>query len=186
MNKKLTRRRTALQIIAIGVIGLSSCGHPRVFNLENYTLAVKSGFRQIPESLQIESLFGEADHFISYSGPYVPQDWQTVVFFDRRYTLSMNVDVKTNRAFSEITEVIGEPKFILNEVCEVDVPPDGKGVGAEFSGDWKFSLTDWKKVYQANGDFSVIGIKIKKDQPVKSFDAYVNCQRAPRIQVRPD
>ena len=40
-----------------------------------------SGFKKIPEAKQINDLFGDADHFISYSGPNVPQEWNTEVFF---------------------------------------------------------------------------------------------------------
>src|SRR5271167_2861413 len=94
---------------------IGSCGHPRTFDMKNYTQAVKSGFKKIPEAMQVEALFGEADHFISYSGPYVPQDWNTEVFFCGRYELSMQVDVETNSAFSEVTKVVGELRFYLSE-----------------------------------------------------------------------
>jgi hypothetical protein len=156
--------------------------------MENYKKAVKSGFKMIPEAMQIEKLFGEADHFISYSGPGVRQDWNTEVFFRGRYTLTMQVDVKTEPAgaeFSKVTSVVGEPKFFLHEVSKVTLSPSGS-VETDFSKEWKFGLNDWKKLVDANGDFSAIGITIKKDQPVENFPKYVDGERSPRIKVRPD
>jgi len=187
LNRKVMNMRWVMIMFSLC---FSSCGQPRIFNMKNYTQAVKSGFKKIPEAMQVERLFGEADHFISYSGPHVPQNWYTEVFFYGRYVLTMQVEVKTNSAFSEVTEVVGEPKFYLVEVKEIEgVSPDGTGwPGASFNGSGQrtFGLTDWKKIYDAKGDLSVIGITIHKDQPVDNFDFYVRATKAPRIQVRPD
>ncbi len=172
-------------IIVVVVAFASSCGHPRTFNIQNYTRAVKSGFSKIPEALQIESLFGEADQFISYSGPYVPQKWNTVAYFDGRYILSMEVEVETNSEFSEITKVVGEPHFFLWEADQIVIEADGQP-DTKYSRDLRFGLSDWKKVFAAKGDFSVIGITIKKDQPLANWDAYVRGWSGPRIKVRPD
>ena len=183
-NRNITRM---CWVVVMFLLSLPSCGHPRSFNPKNYTQAVKSGFEKIPQALQIEQLFGEADHFISYSGPYVPQDWNTEVFFYGRYTLTMQVEVKTNSAFSEITEVVGTPKFFLVEVKELtEVLPDGTPLGARFSNDWRFGVNDWKKIYDAKGDFSVIGITIKKDQPIEGFGSFARGIKKLRFPVRPD
>lgn len=90
---------------------LPNDGQPRMLNMKNYTQAVKSGFKKIPEAMQVERLFGEADHFISNSGPKLPQYWTTQVFLYRRYELMMQVEVRTNSTFSEVTEVVREPEF---------------------------------------------------------------------------
>ncbi len=153
--------------------------------MQNYTRAVKSGFSKIPEALQIESLFGEADQYISYNGPYAPQKWNTEAYFSGRYTLSMEVEVETNSAFSEITKVVGEPRFFLWEADQIIIQPNGQPE-TRFSPGWQFGLSDWKKVVAAKGDLSVIRITIKENQPVQNFDAYIQGERRPRIKVRPD
>jgi len=180
----IVERRLCLMVTFL-VLGFASCGNPRAFDAKRYAQAVKSGFKKIPEAMQIERLFGEADHFISYSGPEVSQDWNTVAFFGGRYILTMQVEIETNASFSEVTNVLGEPKFYLWEIGQVIVSPRG-GVEGKFAGSWTFGLKEWKKVVEAGGDFSAVGIIIKKDQPVKSFDAYVKGQREPRVRVRPD
>ena len=85
-------------------------------------MAVKSGFKKIPEAKQIEDLLGEADHLISYSGPNVPQDWTTLVYFGERYQLGMKVVVEVSDDFSAITKVKGEPKFYFFELSRVPAP----------------------------------------------------------------
>ena len=170
--------------LAIGAVFTGGCG----FNLGRYKNAVKDGFAKIPQAAEIEDLLGEADHFISYSGPGVKQDWNTEVHFAGRYCLTMQVDVKVNSSFSKIVEVIGEPKFYLGEITGVEVFPDGtvgasSDQGCQYA---EFGLKEWNKVVQAKGDFSVVGVPIKKGQPVPNFEKYVEATRRPRIQVRPD
>jgi hypothetical protein len=180
--------QTQKRFLILSLLGLLlslSCGRIGPFAMSNYKKAVKSGFKQIPEAMQLETLFGDADHFISYSGSSLPRDWNSEVSFDGRYTLTMQVEVKTNDALSEITEVVDKPKFVLVEASKVILHSNGT-TEVNYSGDWKFGLDDWKKVFETKGDFSVIGIKLKQNQPVKDFEGYVNAVRSVRIRVRPD
>ncbi len=187
--KSFARCDKYVPLVLLILTCFSSCGYGGGFNMENYKKAVKSGFVLIPESLQIEKLFGDSDHFISYSGPNVGQDWNTEVFFGGRYTLTMQVDVKTDSSgpgFSKITSVVGKPTFYLNELRSIDISPDGSASGAESANGWQFDADKWAKVVEAKGDFSVIDITLKKDAPLKGFKEYVKAVRAPRIQVHPD
>src|ERR1700722_16451284 len=95
--------------LALGLVAMTmncvSCGVRIDRNNNNYTRAIRSGFKKIPESMQIETCFGEADHFISYSGPNVPQNWNTDIFIYGKYELTMQVVVRTDPGFSDIVEV---------------------------------------------------------------------------------
>lgn len=156
------------------------------FTMEGYKEAVKSGRRQIPEANQIEELFGESDHFIGYHGDRsIGNDWNTEVHFYGRYALTMQVDVKMPTDFNQVEAVLGEPKFYLIEVGKVRKSDTGQ-IGANIVNDFKFNLDDWKKVYKAKGDFGVIGLDIKKGQPVKDFDLYVQATRKDRPRVEFD
>ncbi len=172
---------------AIWVALVGGCGGSG-FEVGRYKNAVKDGFTKIPQAAEIEDLLGEADHFISYSGPGVKQDWNTEVHFAGRYCLTMQVDVKVDSSFSKIVEVIGEPKFFLAEFTRVEVDADGRvGAGSDHPSQYaEFGVREWNKVVQAKGDFSVVGVPIKKHQPVPNFEKYVEATRRPRIQVRPD
>ena len=157
--------------------------------IERYKRGVKSGFKKIPEAKQIEDLLGEADHFISYSGVGVPQDWNTEVHFGGRYVLTMQVEVETSYDFSKMTKVKGEPKFYFFEVAYVERGPHGT-CGATFNvnSERHFGRAEWRKIVAAKGDFSVIGIKLKHGPPVPDFQHYVDCIRRDRASthVAPD
>ena len=149
---------------------------------------VKDGFTKIPQAGEIEDLLGEADHFISYSGSGEKQDWNTEVYFAGRYRLTMQVGVKVDRSLSKIVEVIGEPKFRLGETTRVEVDLGGsvRAFSDEPCQHAEFGVTEWNKVVQAKGDFSVVGVAIKKRQPVPNFEQFVEAMRRGRGQVRPD
>ncbi len=176
---------SCLFLLLAMLVTVCSCEHRGDFDIENYTRAVKSGFTKIPAALEIEALYGEADHFISYSGPNVDKKWRTEVFFDGRYILTMEIVVKTNQSFNEVIEVVGEPSFFLSEASEIIVPKE-RGVETTFSGDWKFGLEEWRTLFKAKGDFSAIGIILKKNQPVNNFESYVESKKRLRVRVRPD
>jgi len=171
--------------VILAAMFLTSC-RDIAFDLERYKQAVKSGFPKIPQAKQIEQLLGESDHFISYHGSRsLGQEWNTEVFFADRYELAMQVEVKVDYWFSEVLEVVGEPKFYLAEITSVDY--DNGGVGANMLGiHSEFGPKEWAKVYQAKGDFSVIGIQLKKNAPVPRFEEYVRATRRDCVQVRPE
>lgn len=165
------------------IVGCGGSG----FDPVRYKQAVEDGFKKIPQACEIECLVGEADHFISYSGPDVGQDWNTEVYFGGRYCLTMQVDVKVNKDFSRITEVIGEPKFYLSEFTKVDLNADGRTSGSTEGGESAtFGVREWNQILKSGGDFSVVAVHIKKNQPVPNFDKFVEAVRRPRIQIHPD
>jgi hypothetical protein len=170
--------------VFVTLVCLCSCDEHSTINMEHYRQVVQSGVTKLPEPLQMEALFGKGDHFISSLNRNGTHDWNSEVFFGGRYTLTMQVEVKTDKDFSEVTEVTGRPSFVLTEACRI-VVSSNRVAGADFSNDWKFREDDWKKVVDANGDFSVIGIKMKTSEPLDGFDQYVKSVREPRIRVRP-
>ena len=184
MNSKSQSEKATKFIASIVMLALLGC--TRSSFIERYKMAVKSGFQKIPEAKQIEDLLGEADHLISYSGPNVPQDWTTVVYFGGRYQLGMKVGVEVSYDFSAITKVKGEPKFYLFEVSRVVRGPN-RQCGAFFDGNSErhFGCAEWRKIVAAKGDFSVIGIKLKRGPPVPDFDQYVHAFRKDVVRVSP-
>lgn len=160
------------------------------FTTKGYKKAVLSGIKQIPEASQIDEIFNKknVDHSISYSGSLkVGNTFRSKAYFGGRYTLSMEVPVRMGRSFDQVLEVLGEPKFYLNEVKEINVSSSGQ-VGAIYNTSLKtpypFDVATWKKIYEAKGDFSVVDIQLKYDQPVKHFREYKKAWRGDMIKVK--
>jgi hypothetical protein len=66
----------------------------------------------------------------------------------------------------------GEPKFYLFEVEKVDSFPDGRAsTSYSSSGQRIFGPAEWQKIVDQDGDFSAIGYKMEKNQPVAGFQS---------------
>jgi len=156
------------------------------FTMINYKKAVRSGLEQIPTARQIEEILGQPDHFISNSGNRLAgNDWNTEVFFEGRYILTMQVPVKMGHDFDRVLAVVGEPQFFLKEVESVDM--EDRSIHATFRSEnewpYPFSKQEWTKVYESGGDFSAIGINLHKGDPVDGFEDYVAAIRKDRVKL---
>ena len=140
---------------------------------------VPSGLRLIPEAGQMESLFGPALHKIcNLNERKMTAEWQTLVFVGDRYELAMRAPVRLPESFEHIEAVLKTPEFELREVSAIT----NNGFGAKYDpkGQHRFDLDDWRKLYRAKGDFSVIGIQLK-NQAVVDFGKYRNVMFRGRV-----
>jgi hypothetical protein len=169
--------RTAAALVSLLLCG---CGSS---SMKDYERIHRSASSVLPAAVEMEEMYGSADHFITHFGlkSQKTNTWNTEVFFGDRYELTMQVEVLVHYDDARI-EVIGDPHFYLREVERVDVSDDGR-VSGSYSGGAKFSNAEWKKVYEAHGDFAVIGIKLNPE-PVENFDKNVAAVRTPRIPIR--
>lgn len=148
---------------------------------------MKAAAIKLPEAVEMETLYGSADHFITYtdSGNKKPSIWNTVVYFGGRYELTMQAKIQIDYS-TETATVVDGPDFFLGEVESVTVPnppsPGGGGVAASYSRDLKFTGKEWKKVYEAGGKYDVIGFDLDPS-PVPEFEVHVHASRAPRPRV---
>jgi hypothetical protein len=138
----------------------------------------------------MDEIFGKknVDHSISYSGSLKKgSNFYSTAYFGGRYTLTMAVPVRMGRSFDQVLEVLGEPKFYLDEVRQISFHPSSGKTGATFDASFKrpnpIEVATWKKIYKAKGDFSVVDIYLKQNQPVKHFTEYENNCRRPMIKI---
>ncbi|PHS13208.1 MAG: hypothetical protein COA78_07195 [Blastopirellula sp.] len=123
--------------------------------------------------MQMDQIYSDCRHFITYGKENVPL-FNSVAYFGDRYELTMQVPVEIRSETSG--SMIGEAQFYLNEVRAVDIPPSQ--IGASFSGGIEFGSTKWQQVYKADGDFGVIGFKINTvPVPVANFKVYSAASR---------
>ncbi len=121
----------------------------------------------------MDQLFSDCRRYITYSGRDSVSTWNSVAYFGGRYELTMQVPVAIES--STKGRISGEPRFYLNEVSSVEISPSGQ-VGATFSRNFNFGLTEWETVYKADGDFGAVGFEVNS-LPVKGFDAYAKASR---------
>ncbi len=157
----------------------------RPTGMEDYKRTVRSGLQTMPWPLEIEQLFGDADHFITHwgfgsSGPLL---WNTEVHFGGRFSLTMQVETEVDYWDRKIIRAVTSPKFYLFSLDNIGVLPNG-GISSGGSGQWTFGETEWRKLMAAKGDWSAIGISVGDTNPVPNFDALVKAVRAPRGRVK--
>lgn len=172
----------SIRLLPVGfILAIASCSNRT--NMTDYRAAHLSAKQSLPIAVQMEELFGDADHFISHFGfsGEKTNTWSTQVFFDGRYKLTMQVEIVID--YAKNTFVVSDDyKFYLIEVKQL-TEHDGKVNGAKLGENYRFSAEDWAKVYESEGDFSVIGIQLRTDDPLPRFDEYVQGWRRPRIPI---
>ncbi|MEX0611328.1 MAG: hypothetical protein WD229_04335 [Pirellulales bacterium] len=131
-----------------------------------------NGVSQIKPAREMDQLFADCRHFITYGPNDVPL-FTSVAYFGNRYQLTMQVAVDIQSASSGAT--VGEPQFYLNEVTAVTVSPSGQ-VGASFSRNLNFGAAKWQQVYVSGGDFSTIGFNVAPTS-VPDFRKYADASR---------
>ena len=175
-------KKLLFPIYVIAVSCIVSCGPRRTMN--DMIKTTQSGIDSLPWPRQMESLFGEGDHFITHFGfESGPRTWNTVVYFGGRYELALQVEVEINYSKNKVGKVVSSPTFYLWEVGSTIRNSANRVEGANVSKDWKFDEIAWKKLVEAKGDWSAIDIPIKANEPVAGFEDYVKGQRAPVVKI---
>lgn len=126
------------------------------------------GTPRIAVAAQMEELFGISHRTISYGKGDTPV-WHSELVLHGRYGLRMFVPVKIHSPTNGV--VAGNPVFLLDEITEVQTNFT-TGV-SHMGGHWKFGQKEWDQLYRAKGDFSVIGIVLRTNEPVKNVEAYI-------------
>jgi hypothetical protein len=169
-------------LLAFGLIGFAGR------NSIDRATAMRSGYEQIPQARQIDELLGKADHSVMNEGADteegVKEEWISEVYFGGRYELVMTVDIRVDRRTSNVSKVIGTPRFRLLEIESVELLSGGRAsISYRGSAQRQFGSVEWERVVDANGDFSVIGIEIEKSTPILNFDELVQeSQRRARLR----
>jgi hypothetical protein len=161
----------------LAVVLLAGCG------MDDYKATVRSASTAIPVAVQMEKLFPEIDHFITHYGRAFgegPKVWNSEAYLGGRYYLTMQVDVDIDYTTRQVTQA-GDPKFYLTEYKKV--MPLGRGAyESTISRDFRFGPQEWKKLFAARGDFTVIGFTCD-DSEVPCFSNEVAAVRRDRVPV---
>jgi hypothetical protein len=178
MNVSQTLRLSA----ALLALLLAGC---RPSGMEDYKQMVRSGLQTMPWPLEIEQVFGDADHFLTHWNFAIedPLQWNTEVYFGGRFWLTMQVETEVDYWKRTVVRTVKPPKFYLFKVASVTPFPNG-GVKGKVDKQWEFGEAEWQKLVAAKGDWAAIGISLGDTNPVPNFDTMVKAQRAPRVRVK--
>ncbi|MEX2214367.1 MAG: hypothetical protein WD768_09585 [Phycisphaeraceae bacterium] len=147
--------------------------------MAGYAATIQRGLVAIPAATQIENLLGNSDHFITHYGfGDQPLTWNTEVFFRGAYSLTMQVDVNVDYESNTLEVIENSMKFYLHEYGSIEDRGGGQ-IASTVVMDKRFDSADWNKIYQANGDFGVIGLTIDTKH-LEKFKALVDSTRGPR------
>ena len=166
--------RTLLQckwlVVSLIVLACVGCGKS-ASKMDDYRTTLRSGQKEIPWVATVERYFPakNIDHFITHYGfDSDPKEWQTVVYFEGRYRMQITQDVEIDYRKNRIVRALGEMKFVINEVAEIEA----KNLGASYSGQARGGPKEWKNFEDAKGKLSSLPLRIRLNDPVANFDAY--------------
>jgi len=153
-------------------------------------VAVKSGYAKIPQARQLDEMIGKADHSIKNyrddNNEGVQCEWISEVYFGGRYELVMTVDVRVDRQTSDVSKILGTPRFLLLEIKSVEMSSDGRATVSFAPGTQReFGIAEWERIGDAKGDFSVVGVQIKNAPPIANFEEFAQeSHRRARLNSR--
>ncbi|MDH4241966.1 MAG: hypothetical protein OEW48_20595 [Phycisphaerae bacterium] len=117
---------------------------------------------------------------IAYRDPNSPVRWCLTAGLHKRYLLIMKTDLVYAKIDPETEKIISpgsheEPLFSLREVSSISIMPRfvlfEQRYAVPKSKELKILTADeWKKLVKADGDFSVLGIELKKKEPIPNFE----------------
>jgi hypothetical protein len=136
---------------------------------DDYTVAVANGQKTIPYVREFNQIFTDTNHFIThYKFADGNWQWNSEAFLYRRYVVTMQVDVTYDKSATNVV-AWGKPAFFLTEIKSVVLNPNGSISPQEDN--QQFGIDAWKKLVEARGNLSVLGVKVVKDSPVEHFDS---------------
>jgi hypothetical protein len=155
-------------IVAIVLVGCGGqhdkAGHDMTVRYGEQNDALVQQFMEITPG---DGQWNWISYFDGYGGK---PHWNSFARLHGRYKLKMQFDIEINYRRRDFKR-ISEPRFYVLEVIEVEVPSSPQyGIGCKFGDSFTFGLDDWKTLVKNKGDFSSIGIELKKDSPVDNFD----------------
>lgn len=165
------------------VCAFVSCDIRKQPGMNDYIQTAQSGLQTLTWPKEMESLFGDSDHFITHYGfSPGPKEWHSKVYIYGRYELTLVVDVTIDYNRNKITGATNLPKFYLVRVASLlDNGQNAKG--ARYDGQWEFGQEQWAQLVKSQGDFASIGIPVETNNPVVGFPEYVKGNRALLVRI---
>jgi len=142
------------------------------FTNEDYKKALENGLRTIPAVHDFQEIFPKTLNSYTYwTGELGPTTLNSSTALYNRYELTLQVKASLDKTRTKVIGY-GEPEFFLLELGDITFRPDGTTSISPGDLQKRFGPKEWNKLYEAGGDFSVLGIELVKDKPVPNFEEY--------------
>ncbi len=141
-------------------------------NLSDYDLVIQSGVHGDSYPGEFNRVFPNAVNGISYfTGVVGDPQWNSKASLYRRYVLKMQLNIKLDSTRTKIIST-GPPILYLYEFTDITFRSNGtpKIQGRQLA---TLSPDDWRRVFEAHGDFQALGITIETNKPVENFEQHV-------------
>ena len=138
-----------------------------------YNAALVDGLNAIPVVSQFAKQFPRSIHFISYfpvESPKQKRIWNSETGIYGRYVLTMQVPILIDPVSNKVS-LDGSPTFDFVSIDSITWLPDGQPVIQYGQPQLHFGLGEWRRFLERGGDFSALGLMLKRDSPVPGFDA---------------
>ena len=140
------------------------------YTQEDYDMALASGISGIEVVREFESLYPDAEHFITY---YAKErggsKWNSKVGLLGRYVLTVQFPIDFDES-RHIPSLSGEPKFHFTEVESIDTLPDGRHLTKYKGSSLHIGAKEWDVLTENQGRLESIGVDVKSSGPVPGFE----------------
>jgi hypothetical protein len=157
----------AATLSALLVLG---CSHR---TRSSYDQTITNAVGSEPRVQAFQRLFPSSDHFISYfTGEKGQPRWNSKAALHGRYVLAMQFDITIDRSAAQVA-AISPARFYLVEIDSINPLADGRvEISYKSASQRKFGEREWRKLEASRGDLSVLGIEVKRGDPVPHFDVH--------------
>jgi len=134
----------------------------------NYDAAIQSGIHGNSYPAEFNKLFPGDQNIISYyTGGAGAPAWTSSAGLYGRYVFRMHLSIALDRSRTNIISY-GPPTFYLYELPKITFSSNSNPY-IQINQITTFSTQTWAQLLEAKGDFTVLGIVLKTNEPVKGF-----------------
>jgi hypothetical protein len=159
-----------LVFIVAELLLATGCTQSLQSTMKNYELAVRSGINGKLYPGEFNRLFpGSVNNISYYTGIAGPCSWTSQIGLHNRYVFRMQHTIELDSTRTNIVST-GAPTFYLYELPKLILQKNAS-YGGQVNQIRTFSADSWRRLVDAKGDFGVLGIVLKTNEPVENFDA---------------
>lgn len=170
-------------IVISSILLLFGCGNN--VSQQDYIHIHQNGIQSLTWAKEMDQHFGRSrvDHFISHFNMGGGQLWNSEVYMDGRFVLTLQVPVQINYE-TQTVSATGKPHFYLNAYSKINQLPDGRMEG-RYDGKLQrqFEEQDWNKLVGKQFDLTSLSIPQAEIRPISNFQQMVDAVRKDRMPI---